>query len=154
MGALSQDERTFIVALLACGWPNNKGYKWADTRKLMEYGLENYSYKEIDAESGQFQIPVPGGFSGGFPDMEGTELHVTTRSEPFRLLLKSGEDVRVDYELPEELEAPVKEGTRVGTVVYSIDGIRLREYLAVAAESVEERTLDVCVKYIEESFLL
>ena len=154
VGTLSQDKRTFIVALLACGWPNNKGYKWADTRKLMEYGLENYSYKEIDAESGQFQIPVPGGFSGGFPDMEGTELHVTTRSEPFRLLLKSGEDVRVDYELPEELEAPVKEGTRVGTVVYSIDGIRLREYPAVAAETVEERTLDVCVKYIEESFLL
>ena len=25
-----------------CGWPNNKSYKWADTRKLMEYGLEHY----------------------------------------------------------------------------------------------------------------
>ena len=27
VGALKQDERTFIVTLLACGWPNNKNYK-------------------------------------------------------------------------------------------------------------------------------
>ena len=39
VGSLRRDERTFIVALLACGWPDNKGYKWKDTRKLMEYGL-------------------------------------------------------------------------------------------------------------------
>lgn len=35
-----------IVALLACGWPNNKTYKWSDTRKLMNYGLEQF--KKID----------------------------------------------------------------------------------------------------------
>ena len=29
VGALKRDDRTFIVALLACGWPNNKTYKWA-----------------------------------------------------------------------------------------------------------------------------
>ena len=35
-------EKTYIVALLACGWPNNRTYKWSDTRKLMEYGLAAY----------------------------------------------------------------------------------------------------------------
>ena len=35
IGALQRDDRTFIVALLACGWPNNKTYKWADAKKLM-----------------------------------------------------------------------------------------------------------------------
>ncbi len=34
VGALKCDDRTFIVALLACGWPNNKTYKWADTKNL------------------------------------------------------------------------------------------------------------------------
>ena len=47
MGSLRRDERTFIVALLACGWPDNKGYKWKDTRRLMEYGLEHYHYREV-----------------------------------------------------------------------------------------------------------
>ena len=30
VGALERDDRTFVVALLACGWPNNKTYKWSD----------------------------------------------------------------------------------------------------------------------------
>ena len=37
IGALKSDNRTFIVVLLACGWPGNRSYKWKDTRKLMEY---------------------------------------------------------------------------------------------------------------------
>ena len=38
VGALESRGRTFVVALLGCGWPNNKGYKWADTKRLMTYG--------------------------------------------------------------------------------------------------------------------
>ena len=47
VGALTRDGKTFIVALLACGWPNNKTYKWKDTRKLMESGLKNYEYRNV-----------------------------------------------------------------------------------------------------------
>ena len=32
-----RDERTFIVALLACGWPNHKGYKWSGHEET--YGI-------------------------------------------------------------------------------------------------------------------
>lgn len=38
VGALEQNNKKLIVALLGCGWPNNKGYKWQDTRKLIQYG--------------------------------------------------------------------------------------------------------------------
>ena len=44
VGALENGGRTFIVALLACGWPGNKGYKWEDTRKLMQYGIESSTW--------------------------------------------------------------------------------------------------------------
>ena len=47
VGALEQDGKTFIVSLLACGWPNNKSYKWSDTKKLMTYGLEHYSIQDV-----------------------------------------------------------------------------------------------------------
>lgn len=50
VGALKRGERTFVVSLLACGWPNNKSYKWADTRKLMEYGLEHYEKVKVKAK--------------------------------------------------------------------------------------------------------
>lgn len=42
VGALERDGKKLIVSLLACGWPNHKGYKWSDTRTLMLYGIENF----------------------------------------------------------------------------------------------------------------
>ena len=47
VGALQWEGKTLIVSLLACGWPNNRGYKWEDTRKLMTYGLTNYEYRDV-----------------------------------------------------------------------------------------------------------
>ena len=61
VGALKRDERTFVVALLACGWPNNKNYKWADTRKLMEYAIDNYTYRDVYEEVEIPEIPVEDG---------------------------------------------------------------------------------------------
>ncbi len=67
VGALERDGRTFIVALLACGWPNNKGYKWSDTKKLMQYGIDNYFYRSFSQEGVCFDesllksIPVQNG---------------------------------------------------------------------------------------------
>lgn len=54
VGALERDGRTFVVALLACGWPNNKNYKWSDTRELMEYGVDNYFYRSFSEEGTVF----------------------------------------------------------------------------------------------------
>ena len=39
-GAARRNGATLVSAVLACGWPPNKSYKWADTRKLMDYGLK------------------------------------------------------------------------------------------------------------------
>lgn len=54
VGSLRRDGRTFVVALLACGWPNNKGYKWSDTRKLMQYGVDHYFYRSFLEEGTAF----------------------------------------------------------------------------------------------------
>lgn len=62
VGALRQGERTFVVALLACGWPNHKTYKWSDTKQLMNYGLSHYETHTLEevlySEEQLPQIPV------------------------------------------------------------------------------------------------
>ena len=126
VGALRQDDRTFIVALLACGWPNNKGYKWSDTRKLMEYALENYHYREIGAEPEQISLKVENGASDGFPSAAPARLEMAAESAPFRVLLKSGEDVTVEYDVPESVAAPVEEGETLGKIVYRLEGETIR----------------------------
>ena len=37
VGAYEKDGIKYCFSLLACGWPNNKNYKWVDSRKIMEY---------------------------------------------------------------------------------------------------------------------
>ena len=154
VGALRQDDRTFIVALLACGWPNNKGYKWSDTRKLMEYALENYHYREIGAEPEQISLKVENGASDGFPSAAPARLEMAAESAPFRVLLKSGEDVTVEYDVPESVAAPVEEGETLGKIVYRLEGETIREYPVTAAECVRERDFSICFSYTRSRFFL
>ena len=154
VGALRQDDRTFIVALLACGWPNNKGYKWSDTRKLMEYALENYHYREIGAEPEQISLKVENGASDGFPSAAPARLEMAAESAPFRVLLKSGEDVTVEYDVPESVVAPVEEGETLGKIVCRLEGETIREYPVTAAESVRERDFSICFSYTRSRFFL
>ena len=154
VGALRQDDRTFIVALLACGWPNNKGYKWSDTRKLMEYALENYHYREIGAEPEQISLKVENGVSDGFPSAAPARLETAAETAPFRVLLKNGEDVTVEYDVPESVAAPVEEGETLGKIVYRLEGETIREYPVTAAESVRERDFSICFSYTRSRFFL
>lgn len=154
VGALRRDDRTFIVALLACGWPNNKGYKWSDTRKLMDYALENYQYREFGTEEETVSVVVENGTAGGFPGADGVQIGASAETELFRVLLKSGEEIDVEYDVPESVEAPVEKGQTLGTVVYSLNGGTLREYPLTADASVRKRDFSVCLSYIRDCFFL
>ncbi len=71
VGALKRGERTFVVSLLACGWPNNKSYKWSDTKKLMEYGLEHYEKVKVKAKQELETVPVINAADNSYdPDKE------------------------------------------------------------------------------------
>lgn len=154
VGALRRDDRTFIVALLACGWPNNKGYKWSDTRKLMDYALENYQYREFGTEEEAVSVVVENGTAGGFPGADGVQIGASAETEPFRVLLKSGEEIDVEYDVPESVEAPVEKGQTLGTVIYSLNGGTLREYPLTADASVRKMDFSVCLSYIRDCFFL
>lgn len=154
VGALRRDDRTFIVALLACGWPNNKGYKWSDTRKLMDYALENYQYREFGTEEETVSVVVENGAAGGFPGAGGVQIGASAETEPFRVLLKSGEEIDVEYDVPESVEAPVEKGQTLGTVIYSLNGGTLREYPLTADASVRKMDFSVCLSYIRDCFFL
>ena len=158
VGALRQEERTFIVALLACGWPNNKGYKWSDTRKLMTYGLENYSYVDIDpsAESGSagrnMKIFVENGYKGGFPTKEPVAVGLYGQGEPFRILLRSDEKIETALKIPETVKAPLHDGSQIGEILYKINGSTIASYPVLSDDTVVERTFKICMDYVRNHF--
>jgi len=161
VGALERDGRTFVVALLACGWPNHKSYKWSDTGKLMEYGTQNFFVQSLKAEdeSGVLAqikpIQVIKGCTGqlGAQAWAKTAINETGRGLTEMLL---GEDEKVEMGLQQlkVLEAPVEKGTVVGYVTYSVQGVIYRVEDIVVTENVDEITFKWCLEEVFVRFLL
>ena len=155
VGAVRRDERTFIVALLACGWPNNKGYKWKDTRKLMEYGIDSYQYRDVWEDVALPEVPVRQGVEEENPYE--TELSVPVRvegKEEIPVLLGGDEGVEIKTEVKDSLTAPVSKGDVVGSVRYLLEGEEIASYEVVAGESVRERDLNWALLWITRLTLL
>ena len=155
VGALTRDGKTFIVALLACGWPNNKTYKWQDTRKLMEYGLENYEYRDVWEDIAFDEIPVKDGIpaSGNIRDTAWVQPEVSGREE-IRLLLRKDEKVSIKAEAEKQLAAPVKEGQNVGSVRYYLGDELMREIPVTLRSGVEKISFAWCAEKIWERMCL
>ncbi len=141
VGALRRDDRTFIVALLACGWPNNKTYKWADTKKLMSYGLENYEYQQVWQEADTGTIRVENGIDARHPFGTTMEIPLTVRKQDtdWKMLLKKDEQVQMVMKKEKSLDAPVTKGQKCGEIQYQLNGDLLRTYDVVTASSVKEK---------------
>lgn len=151
VGALSREGKTFIVALLACGWPNNKSYKWSDTRKLMEYGLENYMYEELPALAADEIAPVLVE-NGQTKELGGQALAAVKVREGERkeLLLRKDETVEIKRKMKEILQAPVKAGDVAGYVQYLVNGEVYRTDVVAVVDGVEAIDYMWCLKMIWE----
>lgn len=142
VGALRRNDRTFVVALLGCGWPNNKTYKWSDTKKLMQYGLDAFRYKEIEPEIHFETVSV----ENSIPEQE---LRFTMRGKEKiheRILMSDEENVTVKVKIKKEWKVPVKKGEKAGKVIYYLNGSPVREYEVVTANKVEELTWKWCLE--------
>ena len=157
VGALRKDGKTLIVALLACGWPNNKGYKWKDTRKLMEYGLEHYQYRDIDKKMQIPEIKVAGGVDDKKPYQYCLNVPVKIErpaEENSKILMRDGEELRAKMELAKYWNAPLKKGEKIGMLTYYLDGYKVAEYELKNEKAVAKRDFSWCIFWIIKSVML
>ena len=155
VGSLRRDDRTFIVALLACGWPDNKGYKWKDTRRLMEYGLEHYHYREVYRNTVPDKLLVVDAFDPEIPyqTSEKISLRVKNSEESKKILLREEEEIRMEIKTVKCKKAPVKKGEKAGTVSYYLADEKIAENVVVTERAVEKRTWEKCMKIVTAKFL-
>ncbi len=155
VGALERDGRTFIVALLACGWPNNKSYKWTDTRKLMEYGIDNYQYRDVWEDMVLPDIKVKNGVEEEMPYETKLALPVYVEGkEELSVLLRGDEEVEIKTKLKDSLTAPVRAGDVVGSIRYFLQGEEIAAYQVVTKEGMKERDLAWAFRWITQLALL
>ena len=156
VGALEDGEREFTIALLGCGWPPHKTYKWSDARKLFGYGKEHFQYREVYQEKTFPEIPVENGvpLSGnlGDPVVVHADLNLKDEEKSLKLLMAEDEEVTVSEELPDRLKAPLKKGQTVGTVTYRLQGETVKTFPVYLTEDVEKITFRWCIDRVIQLF--
>lgn len=161
--AFENNGRRYAVALLGCGWPNNKTYKWSDTKKLLNYGMDKYTKKDCFVYDMKLSdIEVRNGVAGYYNDF-GTEWinadeKITVKpyitEEELVLLLKENETVTQRVTICRELEAPVEKGQVIGHVDYMIGSMIMKTYEIHADKSVEKKNYTWSFGCILMKFLL
>lgn len=159
VGALKEGKRTFIVTLLACGWPHHKGYKWSDTKRLMQYGLAHYDYKNICEEGSTAaledkKISVKGGIPNGGRVSGSSSVKIEAKKEKALFLLGDTEEITTDVSYVEELKAPVRKGARIGTVRYKAGKEILREFPIIIGEGRGRRTFWWCFQRLLKGYAM
>ena len=128
--AVERDGKHYIISLLACGWPNHKGYKWTDVKKLLKYADKHYQYYEADMED--TVLPV-------LNVEDGVKQWIKVYCEKSSAFLLSDEE-QCKYRicLDNNTKAPVKKGQRVGCVIISVGDCVIQKMDICAAESVDK----------------
>ena len=170
VGAVERDGRTYVVALLACGWPNNKSYKWSDTKILMNYGIEEYFYREFGNGAQALGLPDKVQVRNGQTPYIGQNAYVpvevvessdaTGRPENFcelfgnglGMLMRADEEVVVNYQMANVLEAPVYKGDIIGVITYEVNGIIYKQEEIVITADVAEIDVKWCFERVIDGF--
>ena len=140
--------RTYIVVLLGCGWPNNKNYKWIDTKKLLKYGSDKFrlmKYNNLDVDLPY--VKVRNGICGEYYDfaadglynMNDISVESYVEEGDFNILMQSKENISIEINLPDYINAPVKRGQLIGNIRYVMGDEVLNEINIYARESIEKK---------------
>lgn len=158
VGAVESEGRTFTVALLACGWPNNKGYKWSDMKKLVEYGMKNYEYQDIYEEKHFNDIPVANGIAGEkatpYDEAYVKVTYEKPENDSLPYLLCDNDNVEVRVNVEKQLEAPVAAGEQVGQISYYLNGELIQSYPVITIGEVVKTNYPWFLQYILEQYFL
>ncbi|HCL03540.1 MAG TPA: D-alanyl-D-alanine carboxypeptidase [Lachnoclostridium phytofermentans] len=150
VGAVDIDGKTLVSTVLGSGWPPHKTYKWADTTKLMDYGLKNFEvyslYERLTPDSQYIKVPEEISVHNG--KINSVKLVSTDELLSEKLLLREGEEVTVKIQLLDHITAPTKEGVKVGDICYYINQNLFRKVPITTAEATEKIDLPYMIREI------
>lgn len=131
VGAAIRDDRLLTSCVLASGWPPDKSRKWADTKALMDYGFEHYTWQLPPVRNlADVRVTVVDG------KMDSVSLAAVSAAP---VLISAYDTVEVTYRIPSVLTAPVKKDTEIGTVEVSVGGSLMGAYPVYPADNVQEK---------------
>ena len=132
VGAVKQKNMTMTFSVLASGWPPHKTYKWKDVRKLVQYATDHYERREIIADTSKIkEISIKNGLK--------EKVLLKTGNLKAAFLVKKTDKIKIESILPSFIDAPVKEGQKVGKIKYLINGKSQKSVPIYAKQSVKQK---------------
>lgn len=117
-----------------------------ESARLLEWGFDLYR-ERVPLSRGEVAVGVP-------VRLRGEELGLVSRSN-IRVGVRKGQALEVGYEIPDEVEGPIRRGARVGRAVIVVNGERIRSVPLLASSGVSAPTVTEEVRAaVEENLLL
>ena len=127
--AYRDNDRTFIVALLACGWPDNKTYKWSDAKRLLNYTRASYTNQDILICPKVFNIKIKNGSKSSIDILFDKKLSAC---------ISDNDNVEVVYNIPSSITAPVNNECIIGNVCVNINDKEIQRYNIYCNENIKK----------------
>lgn len=141
VAAWEKNGKKVVVTLLGCGWPNNKSYKWKDTRTLIEYADTNYKLKKIQDLKKEYSLRMTGVHLEKY-SLEDLyrEVNIKLKDEGMdkwngQYLISSDEKIQQKMENDKEI-TELQAGDKIGEIIYYIEDIPVCRRKLVVSEAV------------------
>ena len=140
VGAAKRNNITLVSCVLASGWPPDKNFKWIDTKSLMDFGMNHFSH---------FQFPIQDLSKTKIPVEDGKTAYLSCEQIPsLHTLLGKFENIKVIYDLPQKLYAPVRKDIAIGTVSFYINDILYKKEEVFPAQSIEKSNFSDTIRNV------
>ena len=133
VSSANKDNFELICVVLGSGLDyNGLNYRFIDSKKVFEYGYNNYTIKKLK-EKGSVakQIEIPNG------SKETKNLDLLISDDITAIIKHSENDISPEIKLNDNLVAPISKSQILGTITYTIDGTEYTANLQ-ASHSVEK----------------
>lgn len=139
-------ERNGLKLIAAVMKSESSDKRFADAKKLLDYGFANYSLYTPDLPKIKKTAVL-----GGKEEYVDCDVNVTG------ILIEKGREskVTVKIDLPEKLIAPIKKGDAIGTISFNLDNNNIAVFDISAANDVEKLGfLDLFEKFLKKCLAL
>ena len=155
VAALEQGEERYTIALLACGWPNNKTYKWKDAKQLFTYGLETYDKQEIvlDEISEELKMDAYINVPEFYALNKTSAIVLATEKRSYHLLMTVKERLRIEKIIYEDIQLPVEKGAVLGECNIYLGDVKIDSVPIISEDFADSwRFKDIAVVIFRQFF--
>jgi len=148
VGSAERDGMKLISVVFASGWgAAGREQKWVDTKRILDYGFENYSFVELVQEG---HVP-------GHVDVVRTRTPRVDVALAEGLILPMNADeqsgIEIQFDFIQEVTAPVEKGQVMGQGIVSLGGKVLAEIDLIAMETATRHDFPTSARKVLENWL-